>query len=104
MSRSRVQARQLLSPLAELQGAKAVYTDKFESHHQVRLLSRIGRTAAPFSLPVALGARPSGCPSFWVPVALLDYADLLKLLPVLTTGTQAISKDLGWVPNERNTQ
>lgn len=48
--------------------------------------------------------RVAGATSFSVPVVLLNYEDLLKLLPTLISGTQAISKDLGWVPNERNTR
>ncbi len=40
--------------------------------------------------------------SFSVPVVLLDHAGLLNLLPALTAGTQAASKDLGWVPERKN--
>lgn len=157
--------------LAELEGPEVVYIDKFESHHPVRMYSRIGLTAALHSAAVAkviLADMPESrqqqiaagldyvkmtentlttpeallaelaqvgeqgwahdksehesfvhciaapirdasgnvvaAASFSVPVVLLGYEDLLKLLPVLITGTQAISKDLGWVPNERNTQ
>lgn len=157
--------------LAELEGPEAVYIDKFESHHPVRMYSRIGLTAALHSAAVAkviLADMPKSrqqqiaagldyvkmtentlttpeellaelvevseqgwahdksehesfvhciaapirdasghvvaAASFSVPVVLLSYEDLLKLLPVLITGTQAISKDMGWVPNERNTQ
>ncbi len=41
--------------------------------------------------------------SFSVPVVLLGYEDLLKLLPDLKAGTEAISADLGWVNPERIT-
>lgn len=155
--------------LAELEGAEVVYIDKFESHHPVRMYSRIGLTAALHSAAVAkviLADMPParqaaiaagldyvkatentltspeallaelatvraqgwaedrseheafvhciaapirdssghvvGAASFSVPVVLLDHAGLLDLLPVLQAGTQAISQDLGWVPNERN--
>lgn len=156
--------------LAEMEGAEVVYIDKFESHHPVRMYSRIGLTAALHSAAVAkviLADMPLsrqehiaaeldyvrmtkntltspaellaelaqvreqgwaqdksehesfvhcvaapirdasghvvGAASISVPVVLLSYEDLLKLLPVLMSGTQAISKDLGWVPSERNT-
>lgn len=36
--------------------------------------------------------------SFSVPVVLLAYEELLALLPTLTAGTNAISRDLGWQP------
>ncbi|WP_104091925.1 IclR family transcriptional regulator [Arthrobacter sp. GMC3] len=157
--------------LAELEGAEVVYIDKFESHHPVRMYSRIGLTAALHSAAVAkiiLADMPRsrqvhiaagldyikmtentlttpeellnelslvreqgwaqdrsehesfvhcvaapirdasgsvvGAASISVPVVLLDYEGLLKLLPVLINGTQAISRDLGWVSNERNTR
>ncbi|MDJ0318237.1 IclR family transcriptional regulator [Arthrobacter antibioticus] len=155
--------------LAELEGAEVVYTDKYESHHLVRMYSRIGLTAALHSAAVAkviladmsrsrqehitagldyakmtentltsaeellaelvlvheqgwahdkseheafvhciaapirdASGRVVGAASFSVPVVLLDYEDLLKLLPVLMNGTEAISRDLGWTINERN--
>jgi len=154
--------------LAELEGAEVVYIDKFESHHPVRMYSRIGLTAALHSAAVAkviladmprarqeniaagldyvkmtentlttpaellaelelvgkqgwahdksehesfvhciaapirdASGRVVAAASFSVPVVLLSYEDLLKLLPVLQAGTDAISKDLGWVPTER---
>lgn len=157
--------------LAQLEGAEVVYIDKFESHHPVRMYSRIGLTAALHSAAVAkviLADMPrtrqeliaagldyvkmtentlrtpaelleelsmvreqgwahdksehesfvhciaapirdaSGlvvaAASCSVPVVLLSYEDLLKLLPTLINATQAISKDLGWTPSERNTQ
>ena len=157
--------------LAELEGAEVVYIDKFESHHPVRMYSRIGLTAALHSAAVAkviLADMPRsrqehiaagldyvkmtentlttpeellaelavvreqgwahdksehesfvhciaapirdasglvvGAASFSVPVVMLSYEDLLKLLPVLIQGTQAISTDLGWVATERNTR
>lgn len=157
--------------LAELEGSEVVYIDKFESHHPVRMYSRIGLTAALHSAAVAkviladmprsrqeqiaagldyvkmtentlttpaallaelatvreqgwaqdksehesivhcvaapirdASGRVVGAASFSVPVVLLNYEDLLKLLPILINGTQAISKDLGWVSNERNTR
>lgn len=157
--------------LAQLEGAEVVYVDKFESHHPVRMYSRIGLTAALHSAAVAkviladmprsrqekiaagldyvkmtentittapallaelavvgeqgwaqdksehesivhcvaapirdASGRVVAAASFSVPVVLLDYDDLLKLLPILISGTQAISKDLCWVSNERNTR
>jgi len=39
--------------LAELEGTEVVYIDKFESHHPVRMYSRIGLTAALHSAAVA---------------------------------------------------
>ena len=157
--------------LAQLEGAEVVYIDKFESHHPVRMYSRIGLTAALHSAAVAkviladmprsrqehiaagldyikmtentlttpeellaelalvheqgwahdksehesfvhciaapirdASGRVVGAASFSVPVVLLGYEDLLKLLPVLIQGTQAISTDLGWVATERNTR
>ncbi|SEE53861.1 DNA-binding transcriptional regulator, IclR family [Arthrobacter alpinus] len=157
--------------LAQLEGAEVVYIDKFESHHPVRMYSRIGLTASLYSAAVAkviladmprtrqeqiavgldyvkmtettltspeallaelvavreqgwahdksehesfvhciaapirdASSRVVGAASFSVPVVMLGYEDLLKLLPVLIQGTEAISKDLGWVSNERNTR
>lgn len=157
--------------LAQLEGAEVVYIDKFESHHPVRMYSRIGLTASLYSAAVAkviladmprsrqeqiaagldyirmtettltspeallaelvevreqgwahdksehesfvhciaapirdASGRVVGAASFSVPVVMLDYEGLLKLLPVLIQGTEAISKDLGWVSNERNTR
>lgn len=156
--------------LAQLEGEEVVYVDKFESHHPVRMYSRIGLTAALHSAAVAkviLADLPrqrqeqiaagldfvkmtentltapeellaelaevrrqgwahdksehesfvhciaapirdaSGhvvaAASFSVPVVMLSYEDLLKLLPTLINGTQAISRDLGWAPAERTT-
>jgi len=157
--------------LAEMEGAEVVYIDKFESHHPVRMYSRIGLTAALHSAAVAkviLADMPRsrqesiaagldfvrmtpntltsaeellaeltqvreqgwahdksehesfvhcvaapirdasghvvGAASISVPTVLLCYEDLLKLLPTLMNGTQAISKDLGWVSTERNSR
>ena len=157
--------------LAELEGSEVVYIDKFESHHPVRMYSRIGLTASLFSAGVAkviladmprskreqiansldyvkvtettltspeqllaeldqvreqgwahdkseheafvhciaapirdASGRVVAAASLSVPVVLLSYEDLLKLLPVLTAGTQAISKEFGWTSHERNTQ
>lgn len=157
--------------LAELEGSEVVYIDKFESHHPVRMYSRIGLTASLFSAGVAkviladmprsrqeqiatgldyvrmtdttltspqellaeleqvreqgwahdksehesfvhciaapirdVSGRVVAAASFSVPVVLLSYEDLLKLLPLLIAGTQAISKELGWTSHERNTQ
>lgn len=151
--------------LAEWEGTEVVYIDKFESHHPVRMYSRIGLTAALHSAAVAkviladmprprqeqiaagldyvqITANTLGTPqellaelaqvreqgwahdksehelfvhcvaapirdasgrvvaaaSFSVPVVMLDYEGLMKLLPALRTGTRAISKDLGWAP------
>ncbi|AIX99617.1 Transcriptional regulator, IclR family [Arthrobacter sp. PAMC 25486] len=153
--------------LAEWEGSEVVYIDKYESHHPVRMYSRIGLTAALHSAAVAkviladmprsrqehiaagldyvrltentlgtpeellaelaqvreqgwaqdksehesfvhcIGApirdasgRVVAAASFSVPVVLLSYEELLKLLPTLMNGTQAISKDLGWAPQK----
>ncbi|MET4001315.1 MULTISPECIES: IclR family transcriptional regulator [Arthrobacter] len=151
--------------LAQLEGAEVVYVDKYESHHPVRMYSRIGLTAALHSAAVAkviladmprqqqeqiaagldyvqmtentltspealltelelvreqgwahdksehesfvhciaapirdASGRVVAAASISVPVVLLSYEDLLKLLPPLITATEAVSKDLGWVP------
>lgn len=156
--------------LAQLEGSEVVYVDKFESHHPVRMYSRIGLTAALHSAAVAKviladmprtrqeqiansldyvrmtentlltpasllnelrqvsqqgwaqdksehesfvhciaapirdsSGRVVAAASISVPVVLLDYEQLLKLLPVLITGTSATSRDLGWTPPKGNT-
>ncbi|MCZ2403383.1 IclR family transcriptional regulator [Paenarthrobacter sp. Z7-10] len=156
--------------LAAFEGGEVVYIDKFESHHPVRMYSRVGLTAALHSAAVAkvlladmpparqehiargldyikltantittpeqllaelvevkeqgwahdnaehesfvhciaapvrdASGRVIAAASFSVPVVLLGYSDLLKLLPDLKAGTEAISADLGWVNPERTT-
>ncbi|HEV7167141.1 MAG TPA: IclR family transcriptional regulator [Micrococcaceae bacterium] len=154
--------------LAAFEGNEVVYIDKFESHHPVRMYSRVGLTAALHSAAVAkvlladmprarqesiaqgldyvkltqstlstpeqllaeleqvkqqgwahdnaehesfvhciaapirdASGRVIAAASFSVPVVLLGYDDLLKLLPDLIAGTEAISEDLGWANPER---
>lgn len=155
--------------LAEFEGNDVVYIDKFESHHSVRMYSRIGLTAALHSAAVAkvlladlpraaqertaagidyvkvtentlttpaallaeleqvkkqgwahdnaehesfvhcvatpirdASGRVVAAVSFSVPIVMLNYDDLLKLLPELKATTESISTELGWVKTERN--
>lgn len=157
--------------LAQREGDEVVYIDKLESHHPVRMYSRIGLTAALHSAAVAkviladlprseqeriaagldyvkmtentittpeallaelelvrgqgwaqdrseheefvhciaapvrdASGRVVAAASFSVPVMLLRYPELLKLLPVLKSAAAAISVDLGWAATERNTR
>lgn len=50
------------------------------------------------------GNRVIAAVSFSVPIVILDYEGLIKLLPDLKASAEAISKDLGWVSTERNTE
>lgn len=154
--------------LAAFEGNDVVYIDKLESHHSVRMYSRIGLTAALHSAAVAkvlladlprttqeriaagidyvkatentittsvtllaeleqvnaegwahdnaehesfvhciatpirdASGQVIAAVSFSVPIVMLSYDDLLKLLPELMATTESISTELGWVKTER---
>ena len=80
--------------LAELEQVK----EQGWAHDNVDHQSFVHSIAAPVR---DASGRVIAAASVSVPAALLGYNDLLKLLPDLITGTEAISEDLGWVNPER---